>query len=310
MTKSLYVHRTHRSERAIQAQRHTHFTHASTIRHGKIQRIRYYAEENPRVLFGGWSALALHGLEFWVDAAPLTIATPYAGNRGRPETMSIVREELHDPPLEEWTVRGVGISAVPWEYALVSALKDVFRRRCEWFVVDIPGMNAADIRAIQVVDAVRSLQLVRWDEERVRAAAVGKIDGRRLRRILNQSDAGSDSPPETLLRLLLIASDVLPVGTWESQVPILRDGSFGQAGQYHPNAFTRPDLMCRELKIAVYYDGSVHRSQKTFDKDQKIQANLSYLGWRYLRVTWGMLCNPKALITAVRAMVEQAGHQL
>ena len=308
VTRCFYAHRGLRDASVAEAQRFTQFREAGPVVHSMRQRVQFHALENPHAVMTGWAALRLFGLQFWADCAPVTLASAYKGCRARRTRLPVVREEHPVEAFESlrsWRVDDVPVRTVNWSFALVSALKDVLRGRCTWLVVEIPGLSAREVRAIQLVSAVRRLDAVDWSSELLFRAAHGRICRRMLRRILFHSDAHSDSPPETLLNVLVRSSRLLPVGRWEGQVPIFDGGSLDSRGKTRWDVVARPDLMCRELKIALFYDGSVHRDQEVFARDARIVGELQANGWMVLRVTWPMLRNSYQLVLTVRSMVAQ-----
>lgn len=86
-------------------------------------------------------------------------------------------------------------------------------------------------------------------------------------------DAGSQSPKETWLRLLLI-NDGLPRP--QTQIPVV--GANG-----HPFAYL--DMGWAEWMVAVEYDGDQHRSDRTqYVKYIRRIAELERMGWIIVRV--------------------------
>lgn len=96
----------------------------------------------------------------------------------------------------------------------------------------------------------------------------------KLRTALRATRRGVDSAPETFLRLLLVAE-----GFAEPRVGvpvIVERGSLT----------LHPDLAWPELRIAVEYEGDVHRSDaRRFRADIRRREMFEAAGWRVIRVT-------------------------
>lgn len=129
-----------------------------------------------------------------------------------------------------------------------------------------------------------------------------------LRRLTRLSGPGSDSPPETSLRLLLqplireFNSDLLP------QLPILRDGSVGgESCQDLPpgRCLTVIDLAGSVHRFAFFHDGQDHLNRRPRDRDARITAELIALGRLPVRVSAGMPRDPVGLRNRVRGLYLQ-----
>lgn len=95
---------------------------------------------------------------------------------------------------------------------------------------------------------------------------------RRLRAALPLVDAGSASPKETWLRLLLINAG-LPVPT--TQIPV----------QPNWRLVALLDMGWEKYKVAVEYDGDQHRAnRRQYVRDQDRLRKLGELGWIVIRV--------------------------
>lgn len=65
------------------------------------------------------------------------------------------------------------------------------------------------------------------------------------------------------------------------------------------------DLAYEVGKVAVFYDGDVHRGRSTWEYDARVNAELSELGWQVVRVTGSMLRNPRAVLRQIGAALER-----
>jgi hypothetical protein len=95
---------------------------------------------------------------------------------------------------------------------------------------------------------------------------------RRVQAILEQVDAGAQSPPETYLRLSLVAAGFPRPQT---QIPVP-----GPNGRWF-----YLDMGWAELKVAVEYDGEHHRTARsTYFNDIVRLEYLAAAGWIVIRV--------------------------
>lgn len=92
--------------------------------------------------------------------------------------------------------------------AVVQCLSSVLDGRHRWRALGIPQIRSELICGVQLVDAFRHSTGVECDA--VRAAAKNRIAAARLSTVLDLSDGGSESPMETVLRLLVL--ECLPPG--------------------------------------------------------------------------------------------------
>lgn len=116
---------------------------------------------------------------------------------------------------------------------------------------------------------------------------------RKLREATGLARVGSDSPPETRLRLAIMRAG-LPEPDLQIDLPIRRWGN--------PSA----DLGYKQLLIAVHYDGGTHRSREQQQRDNWRDNAFSGEGWRNLH------CNSKDLADGFRetcARLERMIHE-
>lgn len=303
--------------------------------HDIITRTRAHHLTNPTRPATGWSVLAYHGLPYWADAAPAVFASEPRSRKNTRIVLGphvkhfpqlTLDKRLYDP-------RMPSIRCVPIELAMVSALRSIRDGTMQWHVPNIPGWAPKDVRAVQLLDAAIRHAQTKIELETFTQAAAHKLDKQWAQRIRMATDTGADSPMETLLRLTLKQVNVgsFPL-RWESQVPVYDDGGLtppggpdrpggmdgsgrsgrtggpakpGWAGErgkpgWASDSTFRPwitvaDLMCKELKVIVLYDGAHHRTPEQHRKDAEINAFLQSKGYRVLRVTADMLKNPELL---------------
>ncbi|MDQ0277853.1 hypothetical protein QO003_002156 [Arthrobacter silviterrae] len=119
---------------------------------------------------------------------------------------------------------------------------------------------------------------------------------RRLREAMGLVRVGSDSPPETRLRLLIVRAG-LPL--FVPNCELLDDEG---------NALVAPDLSCEEYRTCVEYDGDHHFTPEQHGKDHDRDFITASLGWRQVLVNReDMRFGGRAAVTKVARMLVQAG---
>jgi very-short-patch-repair endonuclease len=269
-----------------------------------VTRARAQHLRHPGLVIGGWAALALHGLLYWADSAPVMLLTDGTGS-GRSDHATAADRALK-PVYRQWRTGRPRLTCTPdpvfpalrcvtVPVATAQALQSIVRRKHRWDVPDVPGLTDVEVRCVQLIDAV--LQCTTVTPAQITDACRGLVSSRLLRRVLTLVDDGAQSPRETLLRLVI--RDALPAGHhWSSQVRVAWGTGRGKS--------TVLDLACRELKIAVYYDGATHRADaqavKDIDQIQELKDN----GWEVLRVDAELFRNRGKLRRLLGNMVSRA----
>lgn len=140
--------------------------------------------------------------------------------------------------------------------------------------------------AVQRVDALMNATGVSIDD--IRAIALGhrRVRGlRRLRKVLDVVDAGSESPYESLTRLLLITN-----GFPRPQTQIRVADKYGFV-------VARLDMGWPQWRVGLDFDGAHHWTDpKQRTKDIERYARLPELGWIDIRVSGDMLHNRPQLV--------------
>lgn len=144
--------------------------------------------------------------------------------------------------------------------------------------------RAGPARPYATIDALR---------ERV---SLYKVRGkRRAARALEQIRQGAESRPETLVRLLLVEA-----GFPEPELNVRLHDRFG-------TELARVDLLFREFRVVVEYDGDQHRTDKhQFDRDLGRLDDLAAVGWRVVRIgARSLFRDPQDAVNRVwRALVD------
>ncbi|ROS29048.1 uncharacterized protein DUF559 [Rathayibacter sp. PhB127] len=114
--------------------------------------------------------------------------------------------------------------------------------------------------------------------------------GKRAREAIGWVREGSESPMETLLRLLLIRAG-LPE-------PELNVELYDADGRF----VARVDLLYRDQRVVVEYDGDHHRTDKLqYERDIARSEAIQALGYHHLRIrASGVLDHPEATAVRVR----------
>lgn len=254
--------------------------------HDAVTRARAHAAENPSSMVGGWAALGIHGLPYWADAAPVLLHSRCSSPCGPGRTAVASRTPLR-PVIRAWP-KGVepvypdpvvpGLAVVPVEIAVAQCLASVLAQRHTWFTAGANGLRVADVRAVQLLDAVR--QCTRLGEQELLAGCARRVDAAVAARLVALSDAGAQSPQETMLRL--VVRDLLPSGYhWMSQVEV----SWGHRAKDR----TVLDLACPELGVGLYYDGGSHTGGAQRQKDFVQIQELRDKGWETVRADGTLL---------------------
>ena len=205
-----------------------------------------------RGVVAGQSASALHAAK-WVD--PRKPAQLAYGHRRPPKGIIAWLDRI--PPDETQLIRGIPVTT--------------------------PARTAFDlasryplVKAVAAIDALaRATRLKAVDIEQCIERHQGHRNIRRARHALTLVDAGSESPRETWLRLLLIQAGYPPPQT---QIPV-----YGPDGELVGIV----DMGWEDIKIALEYEGEHHRTNsRVFNNDiARHETMTTDLGWIAIRVT-------------------------
>lgn len=225
----------------------------------------------PVAVFGGRSAAYLLGAESLADAAaPVEVIVPDADRFGPVTGLRIRRTAL---PRSD--VRSVGryLCTTPVRTALDIAGREPLRD------------------AVVVLDVLLARGLVHPEDLAGHAAALPTGRGvRRARRAVTLADGRAESPPESVLRLLLTTAGLTPVPQY-----VVRDAD----GQF----VARVDLAFPERRVAVEYDGAWHGKPGQLARDRRRLNALVAAGWTVVHVTAADMYEPDSVVTAVRALL-------
>ncbi|MDX2357979.1 hypothetical protein [Dietzia sp. PP-33] len=231
----------------------------------------------PGAVLGGLAAALLHRERWYAPAAVAreidiyTVGTPPAPDRVR---LRRLRRAL--PAEQVVTIRGLTVT---------SAARTA---------IDAARWEDDDEVAFAKIDAVCNRSRTDVCEVRTLATELRALHGlQRVRDLLRWCDRRADSPPETRLRLVIARSD-LP-----DPVPQVRI-----VNEYGAKIATA-DLAYEIEKVAIFYDGDIHRGRSTWEYDARVNAELAELGWQVVRVTGPMLRSTRTVLRQIGAALER-----
>ncbi|MCB0943092.1 MAG: hypothetical protein KDB72_22965 [Mycobacterium sp.] len=206
-----------------------------------------------RGVISGVAASALHGARWVDDDAVIELNWP---GRKSPPGVKARNETLLDAEISSRA--GVSVTSIP------RTAFDLARR----------GPTG---QAVERLDALAAVTNFAVEDVLDIAESHPHVKGlQRVRGLLEQVDAGAQSPRETWLRLLLIEAG-LPRP--ETQIPVPRlDG--------YSHYFL--DMGWRDVMVAVEYDGEQHRVDRNIYHDDLARSEyIAHVGWRRIRVIAG-----------------------
>jgi hypothetical protein len=229
----------------------------------------------PDAVLAGVSAAAVHGTK-WLDPnAPAVIIRP---DRHGPAGLTIYSYDL---ALQDICLRdGMRVTSAARTGFDIGRLLPL---HCAVPILDAL-MRATDLRPSEIAQVASRCPGIRGIRQVMATLA------------LADADAGAESPPDSRLRMALVAA-ALPVP--ETQIEF-----FDEYGK----AFIRVDMGWRQWKVAVEYDGVQHwqdSRQRAWDIERG--AILESMGWTVIRVSAAMLRRPDAVIAWIRKRLRESG---
>lgn len=226
-----------------------------------------------RGIVAGLSAAAWHGSR-WVD---------------QQSPIELIWQNTRPPS----GIRTYDVRLAPQDHSLVAGLAVTTPRRTAFDI----GRRKPLGTAVAHLDSLMRATAVTVDE--VDALAQQHRGARGLRQLetaMQLVDAGSQSPRETALRLLLIRAG-LPRPT--TQIRVTTD----QGQLYYL------DMGWQHLMVAVEYDGEHHRVDRwQYTRDNHRREALERLGWIVIRVT--VTDRPEQVVARVRDALEYRAASL
>jgi hypothetical protein len=225
---------------------------------------------NGRGAVSGRSAAALFGVNLLRRQAPVEITVSKSTSIRPTRGLTVVRSRLQSGDVQMW-------AGTPTTTPLRTAF-DLARR---------PPL----LEAVVAIDAMLAARLItKADLTRFAAGRPYWPGAGQLRRVLFASDAGSGSPMESRLRLLLVAGGLpWPVTQYEVRTA---EGLF----------VARLDLAYPEHKLGIEYEGDHHRGRGMFQHDLRRLNMLQANGWTVLRFgASDIYRQPRRVIAVVRS---------
>ena len=222
----------------------------------------------PTAVFGGRTAAYLLGAESLVNpSTPVEVVVPEADRFGPVAGLRVRRTSL--PASDVRTVRRYSCTT-PVRTALDIARSEV-----------IPG-------SVVVLDVLlaRGLVLPAQLSDAVTALPVGR-GSRRARHAIELADGRAESPPESVLRVLLRTAGLTPVPQY-----VVRDVE----GRF----VARVDLAFPAQRVAVEYDRAWHGRPGQLARDRRRLNALVAAGWTVLHVTATDMYDPETVVASVR----------
>lgn len=146
-------------------------------------------------------------------------------------------------------------------------------------------------RLVAVTDRLLREYVTRHDLDRAHERAGRRKPGRlRRERALGLGDARSESPKESELRVIFHEAH-LPRP--EVNVDITDRGRF----------VARVDMLFREARLVVEYQGDYHRDPEQWRRDEMRRAELESLGYRVTYVTAADLLDPEQLVSRIHRLL-------
>ena len=230
-----------------------------------------YSRLYPAGVLTGWSAASFYGVAPEYGARPELSVGPHGRAR-----RGLVLRRYSMPPDEVRVVRGVRVTSPLWT------------------AFDLARFNSHLIGVIAVAKFYRR-DLSRAALGRKLDALAGTWGVARARRVFADADTRAESPPESELRLILCAS-ALPEP--EPQVQIYSASC---------RRIATADFAYERERVALFYDGGPHLEREQRDWDSDVTASLAEEGWRSMRITAGMLRDPRTLLRRIADLHERQG---
>jgi very-short-patch-repair endonuclease len=226
-------------------------------------------------VFAGRTAAYLLGAETLVEAAaPVEVVVPEADRFGPVSGLRIRRTSF---PITD--VRSVG------RYTCTTPVRTA---------VDIARYeNVPD--SVVALDVLLSRGLVRARDLAEAVALMPPGRGSvRARRAVDLADERAESPPESVLRVLLRSTGLAVVPQH-----VVRD----VGGRF----VARVDLAFPELRVAVEYDGAWHGRPGELARDRRRHNALVAAGWTVVHVTAADMHTPDRVVASVTALLSERG---
>ncbi|WP_461170418.1 hypothetical protein [Arthrobacter sp. Z1-15] len=251
---------------------------------------RPYLELAPGAVISHVTAARLHGLALprrFADEPVLHLSR--RPGQGMPRRRNVVGHRLDLAPREQSVLRGLPVTGIARTW------------------LDLAGMLSQEeliVMGDQIVSAHRRsfgpprMALVPLEELKRYLAGKDRVAHiRKCRSALDRVRVGVDSPPETVLRLMLSADPELP--EFLPNVALCDDT--GEARIW-------TDLGCGEFRTCLEYDGAHHLTPEQQARDHYRDLKTAELGWTQVKISKTDLAQGRRSVQAkVRRGLAMAG---
>ena len=215
------------------------------------------------------SALLIAGLP--VHGVPLRQLRFQRSGQGRAITTAALR--IGRPTISLPRVDIDGIPAIDPAYAVGQVAAEY-------------GVNAGIVPADPLVARDPGARDRLWDCHRLMAGCRGRSN---LPPVAYLADPSSESPAESILRIILVAAGIAVSPQYE-----IRDST--------RRLIARADFRVEGTDVLIEFDGEVKYTDRTVNFAEKKRADaLGRRGWIVVRVIWADLADPVALVRRIEA---------
>jgi hypothetical protein len=171
-------------------------------------------------------------------------------------------------------------------------------RSGRWRVPDLatvlPHLTPSYLRQVQVSDAFHQTMSRPLPADPRVLVSTGLVSADLVGAVLGATDVGAESPPETLLRL--VVADLAP--GLRTQIPVFRDSGA---------LLTTADMGWEKRRVFLFYDGAHHQLGAQRDHDSEVLAQLQRHGGQVFRITAGQLADADGVAQLRDAVAEALG---
>ncbi|WP_410656580.1 endonuclease domain-containing protein [Amycolatopsis sp. lyj-112] len=227
----------------------------------------------------GRSAATVQGVELARPFDPVEMVVPEKFRFGPVNGIEVRRTEVKPEESRPWN----GIRIARKSRIALDLLLRLSPRKAGWIRrlrIGVPDLDAF-LRAEKLSDLRLTAEFYGRRNRGIRLA----------RHALLLSDPRAESPPESEVRVVLVAGGIAA----EPQLEVFdRNGRF----------LARLDLAVKKFKVAVEYDGRWHNTPKQRAHDRRRRKRLEAEGWRFVIVTADDLANDfEGIVAAVHSAV-------
>lgn len=247
--------------------------------------------DHPSRIAMGWSAAVLHGVRDFSDGLDASFYSLTGTAGPAANALGVSSKRLQKAVSTQPTQLGGQVfRATTPAVTVVDCLLDIRAGEVDWYAATVPELAHADVMSVQIIDAFLRFTLV--TKEEIREASRNRLAKKAVMRLLHLADSGTDSKPETILRLHV----------WKVAAQLgLKIRTQVTVKDVNGRIVTTFDVAIVGLKKGFFYDGEHHQLDRTqAKKDADIMNALQRLGWHSMRVTSQGMKNPDLLREQIR----------